>query len=310
MLDPITGLAIPLAHALQMGFINKEKTTYYNPALDERVSIPKAIKRVWINHTPRELERSPTRLPDGSVAFRYENEAHKTRVRIDWLNGVIRDSTTDAEISIDEALRKGLIDLETAEILAKKSGIQLSRQSILDAQNGGQVQSMEMDENADTITFTIQTTQLIQPKITTITVQDSTDNAVQAASTSEGGLFSFKNAVKLGIFQMNRNRFMDPTSGDTMTFTEALERGFFDASAPALFDITSGRSYTLRDALEIGLINGRDGSLNVEKCERLRLTLDPRFTGRETKLSPLNFEDAILCGLMDTDTGERTDAYM
>lgn len=125
----------------------------------------------------------------------------------------------------------------------------------------------------------------------------------QAQEDESSGLFSLDTAVKLGLYNIRSGEFRDPLSGDTMPLSEATERGFIDEKAAAIVDLRTGYSYNLSEALQVGLIDSRSGKLNLRKVQELGLNIDPLFTSRGDKHSPINFEDAILSGIYDVETG-------
>ncbi len=122
----------------------------------------------------------------------------------------------------------------------------------------------------------------------------------------EGGL-SFEQAVKLGLYNVKTGRVRDPYSGQMLTLQDAIDEGLLNPRKPAITDITTGKKYSLREAMEESMVKRRDGRLDEKKIESMGVTLDPQFTQAEGRRSPLNFEDAILIGLFNLDSGQFMD---
>lgn len=306
--DPITGLAISLSRAIQIGLVNDEKTLYYNPALDRRFSIDVAKKRGWINPTPEQL-KSPETLAtapgEDEPTTDVTSSSGKSRAKINWTTGVIQDSRTGKAISTTEALHRGLIDETTAELVSRlidthsQGGRQ--RESRVLGREMSQMETVDDNSGSDTVTFTIQTTHVVNPPVKSITVEEQVTTHTDDVD-GEAGIFSFDSAVKLGLYDVRSGQFRDPLTGDVIGLSEAVERGFIDENAAAIMDLRTGYTQSLKQSIEIGLIDARSGKLNANKVKEVGLHLDPLFTSRVVKQSPVNFEDAILSGLFDVET--------
>ncbi len=55
------------------------------------------------------------------------------------------------------------------------------------------------------------------------------------------------------------------------------------------------------------MIRQRDGRIQEQKIESMGVTLDPTYAHPEGRKSPVNFEDAILVGLLSLETGQYLD---
>ena len=313
--DPISSLAVPVSRATQMGLVNKERDAYYNPAINKRVSIREAMEKGWINPTPEDLENLPAFAVEGRKPLQEDISGRSFRARIDWTKGTVRDSLTGKEISIQEALERGLIDDQTAEILSQCSesrpfrGLDdgqsmLDMDEILGRRRVSKVERTEgKDDENDTVTFTIQTTQLIGPDLKAITVEEEIMDTTLTLAEESTGIFSLSSAVKLGLYNVHSGHFRDPLTGETMPMYQAIERGFLDENAVAVCDIRTGKVFNIREAQELGLISPHSGRIDLQRVKDMALTLDPLFVSRSGKPSPVNFEDAILSGMYDIETG-------
>ena len=312
--DPVSGLAVSLARATQMGLISKDRDMYYNPAINRTVPIKEALEKGWVNPTQEDLDNLPAFATEGRKTEAGDSFDGKFRARIDWTKGIVRDSVTGKQISAQEALERGLIDPLTAEVLERFSessqfaGLAdgeklLDMDDILGRRRVSKVERNEGDsQENDTVTFTIQTTQQIGPDIKAITVEEEIMDTGLSAEESTG-VFSLHSAVKLGLYSIQSGQFRDPLTGETMPMYEAVDRGFLDLNGAAVCDIKTGKVFSLRDAQDADLISPHSGRLSLQKVRDLGLTLDPLFTSKTERPSPVNFEDAILSGMYDVETG-------
>ena len=122
----------------------------------------------------------------------------------------------------------------------------------------------------------------------------------------QGGL-TFEQAVKLGLYNVKTGRMRDPLTGEMLSLQEAIEVGILNPRGPAITNISTGKHYTLREAIEEGMVRTRDGRIQEEKITSMGITLDPSFAHPEGRKSPVNFEDAILVGLLNLETAQYMD---
>ena len=122
----------------------------------------------------------------------------------------------------------------------------------------------------------------------------------------QGGL-TFEQAVKLGLYNVKTGRMRDPLSGDLLSLQDSIETGLLNPRGAAVTNIKTGKQYTLRQAIEEGMVRTRDGRIQEDKIASMGVTLDPSFAHPEGRKSPVNFEDAILVGLLNLETGQYMD---
>ncbi|KAK2164152.1 hypothetical protein LSH36_68g10066 [Paralvinella palmiformis] len=326
-LNPITGLRIPVTQAIHMGLLDRELKYYYNPATDERLGMEEAIEKGYINPTEDDLAkyRPRVRLPD----YNHEefHPAAKAKAVIDWESCSVRDSNTGQRISHEQAVSSGLIDQTTADLLSLKAetmpfrGLTKShettevkttteKEGVIQISRTGERRQVALDaEESDKVILTLTTTDFVNKPKKSIVVEESIDTSsviTESSATVEEipvrGMLSFQAAVKLGLYDVKSGQFRDPTTGQIMSLCEATEQGLLDMREPAIIDLKSGRYFSLEESLSSGLINDQ-GKINERKAYSLHITLDPQFTFKEHKQSPLNMEDAVLCGLLNPDTG-------
>jgi hypothetical protein len=224
VLNPINDTHIPLSQAVHMGLVSKDLKTYYNPQTDERMPIEEAIERGFV------IPRDASQTEESVEGY---PKPGKPRAIIDWENGVIRHSITGEKMSIDAARSDGLIDKTTADLLKKKMK-----------------DTSASNEEADTVSITIQMTTNVSSSIDAITITEDQSMEAEDEGSREvkEGIFSLEAAVKLGIYDVRTGQFRDPLNGETMSLQEAVDRGLIDLQAPAIVDIKTGRTLSLEVA--------------------------------------------------------------
>ena len=225
------------------------------------------------------------------------------RVKIDWLNGTLADEWTGEAVTIEDAMTRGLIDVDTAQLLRRKNR-DVMQNGAASMRNG--VDAKENDVTVtDTLMMTVQTTHLLQPEMRSLVVQDAPAQKTTTTSLASGaGLLSFEHALKMQLFNLTSSKMRHPTSGDLMSLDDAIAEGLIDVQAPAVRDLRTGHVLSLREAFDIKLVDERTGRVDVMKAERMRLTLDPVLTGGDSDTMSLNLDDALTVGLFDVDCGK------
>ena len=324
VINPISGLAISATQAMQLGLLSPDKKTYYDPSTDKRMTVEEAKEKGLVN--PSQKDRDRASGPEHSTfdIMQEQEEFGPSRPRFitDWANGCVRNGRTGEKMPLYEAVREGYIDQLTADLLSRKAETMPFRgltrphdpHEILLRQEMHHTETMNIDGvktvtaeqstangNDDTVTLTIQSTKLVEPDVKSIVVEEPMDTAPTEPQVSHA--ISFESAVKLGLFDIRTGRFTDPATGQQMTIQEAINRGCLDPKATAISDITTGRTISLQDALVKNLISNFSGLVNESKINELNITLDPQLVRDRARMSPVNFEDAILSGMLDLDTG-------
>ena len=320
VLNPITGLAIPVTQAVRMGLLSPDKKTFYDPTNEKKMPVDEAINIGLVNPTKADIAKATAKIPkDVYDDVQQEQKDVKPRAIIDWTNGAVKNSLTGEKMRIQDALDEGLIDKPTADLLSKKAETVpfygLSKKGDHKEFPVGQEIQIQMKQEIaqkaelsksqdDTITLTIQTTKMVESDKATITIEE--DVTPMEAVIEEGGDkgLTYEQAVKLGLLDVGSGKFRDPHSGEEMNLKTAILNGLLDPNAPAIIDIKTGETYSLKDAFDAGLINQYTGQINPTRAQQLELTLDPQFSPRDRSQSPVNVEDAILSGLLDLQTGE------
>lgn len=186
--------------------------------------------------------------------------------RIDADSGKILDPQRGDVVSIKEALDRGILDPENADLLvplAKSLSIPgLYKQGLLDPQEGKVIHPETGDHltlnEAIVCGIVDPLSKIIQPNGQLDTLENAIANDVIDADRSlvksEGGSINLVKAVEENVFE-NRERtksFELPPAG--MTFPVALKRGLIDPSKNEIRHPITGENVSLKDAIATDFI--------------------------------------------------------
>ena len=275
--NPLTGTHIPVSQAIQMGLIGRDLASYYNPATDETMSIDEAVRRgLAITRSASAAKKTAT---DGVMAV------------VDWDTGMIVERSTGRQLTPTEALRKGLIDKTTAQMIDNKQAAKSTTEP-------GSDQSPDED-----VRITIRTTEVVEQPPSAITIEETVSSAGRLREEEFEGQLSFDAAVKLGLFNVKTGKFFNPLSGYVMSLSDAINSRLINSKLPALVDLRTGKVSALDQAVDMQLINMYSGRLDMSRISAANITLDPRFLPDVDWQLELNVEDAVACRLLDAESG-------
>ena len=234
-----------------------------------------------------------------------------SNVVIDWEKGLVTDSKTGTQMTVTEAVQKGLLNTDLVENLAEQIVPQstISRDVKVDWEKG-QVTHKKTGESLSV------TEALHQGLITTSTAHslatvsgEQLPSAVIRAALEEKKTVSSRKEL---IETNGREKLITSPSESAMTLNDAVHGGHFVAETSKIIDPQTGKAMSVREAIRSGVIDGESSviidpksgnalSVNQAICEKV---VDPQ-TGElihtQTKERiPLN--EALLEGLIPDDT--------
>ena len=289
--DPISMTEISAKEALQMGLLSKDLKRYFNPASNQYMLFDEAVKKYLIKlKDTRRGKKDSDKDADGDDG----QVTRKTRVSIDWSGGRVMNKDTHQAIPLNEALKHGLIEESVASVLRLKHPEEESKTVVAPKK-----------ENDPILMKMVIQMKFMRDASGRIVIRDQGSKTKSQAS-KYGGLksssgLSFHDAVRLGLYSMQRGLYYDPHTKRKFTLFEAISAGLLNTKQPALVDITNGKKLTLKEMLSADIIDSNTGKVMASQLSSLRLTLDPVFFGLHTP--SMNLEDAIRCKLFDDETG-------
>ena len=289
--NPITRQEVSAHEALQLGLISKDFKRYFNPAKNQYITFDEALKKYLIKlKDTQRMKKSSTDETD------LENDkiSTETPVSIDWSGGIVLHKITKNVIPINEALKYGLIEESVAAVLKLKHPEEFEEEK---------VEEKKIDDSFS-LKMVIQM-KLLRDSSGRIIIKDQSyldqknKNLHKKLKSSYG--LSFYNALRLGLYSMQRGLYYDPHTKQKFSIFEAISAGLLNTKLPALVDITNGKVISLKDLIAEDYVDPKTGKIMVSKLSSSQFTLDPIYSGVH---SPnMNLEDAIRCNLLNDETG-------
>lgn len=215
---------------------------------------------------------------------------------------------TPKEMSLDEAIKHGIIDIETALIKDPKTGQFRPLSKVLEEHSIDVTKKITIDPSAPFFTF--------DPTCVVYSRQPETfENAVESGhlNLSDGSYTSPEHAVKCNLKEAIANGFIDPESalikdgakGKMIRLPEAFRKGLIDSDKFNVVDTSTSKLLSLKHAVDDAIIVTPKRSLDL--LEALKYNLYDPETGSFndpfiTANLPITLQDAITKGLIDPST--------
>ncbi|XP_074641306.1 uncharacterized protein LOC141899052 [Tubulanus polymorphus] len=316
-IDPQTGEELNVSEAVKAGIIDQKSGSYVtHDSLGKKVHIPleEAIRQELVitkvaPEPPTEGETKTLKIesvidPKSGQELSI-NEAINRGI-IDHKTGSYIDQNTGKKIPISEAVSKGLVkgEVTTPKPLPKgvlsQSEIKVIAKSVIDPKTGNEVPISEavakgwIDATTGVYTNPISGEQMA--------LKEAIDKGLVKSSESSDGLtktLSIKTVV-------------DPKTGYDVNITDAIKKGIIDPKSGTYNDTVSGESIPISDAVSKGIVKAEfaapkplppgvssESDLTASKEVKLAVksVIDPR-SGNEIPV-----DDAIAEGLVDLTSG-------
>ena len=324
VIDPTSGKKISASQAIDRGMLNLATGIYKNPATQEKMAIPEAVERGFIEaDTSVSSVAQPTVLKPTSVQVDLGRKAFTVKS--------VLDPRTRESMSVTEAVSKGILDQSMCKYLDNRSG---QTMPLRDAAKKGLVIMEEVREGPIV-------TDVVQESMTVTAIVDPTtgkdvplDKAVKKGMFDpdrglvhdklSGKMISLDDAVKQGLAKVEVSdgitseeiirgiiveKVKDPLTGKDLKVTEAKRRGILNSESGFYVDQRTNTSMTIEDAMQNELITGRR-SIDYGKADKeqrdvrqinVSQVLDTR-TGVEVSLN-----EAVQRGIVDSKLTTYTD---
>ncbi|XP_052740585.1 uncharacterized protein LOC112045305 isoform X23 [Bicyclus anynana] len=258
---PQSSSTIPIHKAVNDGILDLRKGTFTDPKTQEIITIDNAIEQGLLSIKPNKMSDSGGIVTTITETFTSQhtvttkmvellsdyvlvnaNEVQNSKtgeiISIDEarLKGIIKDEhtskeqflTSDTNISFDDALKLGYIDIERGTFTNPSTGEVLS---ISEAVNSG----------------------LINTEV-------STEKVTSPVNDKNLEMLDLNEAFEL-LFDDKTQKFRDPKSPNkVITFEEALKKNIIDPNS-MIYNLRAGKPITLKEALNIGLIDTKSGKI-------------------------------------------------
>ncbi|XP_039751273.1 uncharacterized protein LOC120627239 isoform X23 [Pararge aegeria] len=260
---PQSSSTVPIEKAIKDGIVDLQGGTFTDPKTKIKIPIEKAIEQGLLAIKPNDTSEAGEMVTTITETFTSQhtittkmvelladyvlvnaNELQNTKtgeiIPIDEarVKGIIKDEhtskeqfiTSDTNITFDDALKLGYIDIEQGTFTNPNTGETVT---ISEAVNSGLINTEVSVEK-------------------TVTRRDKYQNFE---------MLDLNEAFEL-LFDEKTQKFKDPKSpNNVITFKQALERNIIDSDS-VIYNLQAGKPITLKEALSDGLIDSKSGKIN------------------------------------------------
>lgn len=254
--DSLQDTTMTLAEAMASGLLDSNSGLFIDPATGEEMSVAEALSKNRID-----ASNAMIITPHGVMSLQDAID----QGLVDLERGLCKDPDSGLWISLDEAVKKGLLQPSTGEAepqsldeLLKKGFYDPKTGMVTDSYVGRKIPLLQAIEEG-----------LVDKK--SVLVEDSlTGRLMSLTEASERGVIDSDNivdAVRKGLHNSSDLTSEPHSSDDTVSknkqyesisIVKAIVQGFYDPSTNVVQDPQSGFVLTIQQALEEGLITTRD----------------------------------------------------
>lgn len=263
--DPMTGKDLKVTEAKERGILNSEVGYYVDHRTNTRMTIEDAMQN--------ELIQGRRRSAQYGKADQEKKDIRQINV------SQVLDTRTGVEVSLDEAVERGIVDSKLTTYTDQRTGQNLALE---DAMKEGLVSGTVSVVAATKTKFTAPTT-------------STTFNITCVTDSMSGQKLTVAEALNKAILGPT-GQFIDTKTGDIMPISEAVRKGLVETETVPLksqtkmkMEESSGQEPAIpfSQALKAGYVNGIEGTFNSP------------YSGRYSSV-----DDAILSETLVSDSGK------
>ena len=317
LLDLNSGKRVTASEGIEKGLLNLQQGIYLNPITKEKLTIPQAVDGGFID---ADVSRGEFSVPFLKPISPLQEGSQKP-----YSVTIVLDPFTREELSVTEAVSRGVLDQSICKYLDTRTGQTLT---LKDAVDKGLVL---LDQNYEIPVQTHVKKEVIS--VSTI-IDPVTGKEYRLTRAVEKGLFdpeksmvrnnltgkwmSLDDAVKQGLARIEQaagvteqeiirgivvKKVKDPMTGQDLSVKEAKKRGILNSDSGDYVDKKTNMKIPIEDALKNDLITGHKSSssraTNIKKCDTKHVTLSQALDTRTG--TELSVEEAVQRGLVDKD---------
>ena len=199
VVDPRTGKRLPVSEAVKKGLLNLQTGTFLNPKTGDKMSIPDAIEKGFIkadSSTSIGVSGSEGLVSNVQLDLGTKTYAVKTVV----------DTKTGQDLSVTEAVKKGLLDQAMCKYLDQHTG---ETMSMTDAIKKGYVVVEEQAQMA--------------PLLTSVSRESMTVKSV--VDPRSGKEILLPEAIRKGLFDPEKGEVVNALTGQAVPLELAVTQG-------------------------------------------------------------------------------------
>lgn len=204
--NPLSGQDISMQHAVELGIIDQSNGMYVDAVKSISIPIPEAMNQGLIKVEVTVVKKTKEKKADmGLITIQTKLESKPYEVV------AVVDSQTGHHLSVDQALEKGIIDLERELYVNSRTHSYMSLKAALDAK----LIEVEFDEDSE-----FKEPELVSQVYAVYKVKDQ-------LKREEVG---FSVAIRRGILDQNTGSYYNNLTGEHIFISKAIQNGYIHAN--------------------------------------------------------------------------------
>ena len=291
VMDPVTGRRISIVQAVEKGIIDQDTGRYINPLTGDSISLQDAVERGFLD--VETMERNPREDMIDGVPFKGYKDMNMNGPQSALLNNDlivcgVRDPKTGKELTLEEAVQKGLVDLDKGIYKDYRTGKEIS---LIDAIKHGYLK-----------------VKLADP------VDDMNNRNRLSARVLKIKTHQIESIESLVTPQLNGGLGSEPPLNTNIAIYEKI-KGDLDTTKGVIVDQKTGRKMNISDAFESGILHmdplcvedAAGDRYSLQEAALLDLVDLPTAKEIYKALQPYSLAKLIESGELRTSTGQYID---
>ena len=223
VIDPVSKDEIPVSEGISRGIIDQSKGHYMNPSTGEKMLLVEAIGQGLII-AEIASSTSPSDASTGNVIMTSKRTTYT-------LTGIV-DPANGQEISVAEALQKGILNQEKGEYHNLSTGEIVSLGDAIDQglvliEHGSQAaeEKPQQFERAESICIDDSQDEEEEVTVEDVTEETKTFQITGVKDPVSGEIVPYQEALQVGMIDEQNGVYVNASTGDTMPINEALNQG-------------------------------------------------------------------------------------
>ena len=304
VVDPVSGRKISISEAIEKGIIDPKTGRYVNPLTGATMSLSEAIEKGFLD--VEEKERSPRNNNDEGKVDGMKDEDTKQYLEQDLVITGVMDPRTGKVVSLDEAEKLGLVDIEKGVFV---DPITRELVPLEDAIKRSMIRARLADPERDTANTNVVRAKLLKvnPEAESIEAMLEPQLVIALQSSADTNHNVFEKLQK--EIDTDMGGIVEQISGQEMTVAEAFEAGVLKVDELSI-ENANGECYNLQQATALGLVDPQTTQGLLKAIEPMSLqhmieskqinTANGDFNDTKSRTSMPMF-DAIAQGKVDPD---------
>ena len=240
ILNPHTSKRVTLVEALNTGLLDPKTKTFVDPSTRQRLPLVQATRKGYVDEMLLRQLTSPCGMHDPQSGVEMSLIDALQKKLYDPNSNTFTDPVTSEQISVSEALERGIITESCSNLLA------------------GEVVSLSSTTHteaffANSEPLKVDTVLSIGKVVENGLYSDITGKVIDPLSGTD---MSIMEAVEKGFISPNYEEIQDPTTGGFVTLTDAVTAGIIDPFKGTFNSKSIGQKLSLSAAKSKGLLKG------------------------------------------------------